>query len=239
MNAKKSRKDSYVVTGRFLVNNHYAYVLSDTGADLSFVSNQFEPLLGIKPSKLDNSYSIELPNGKLIETSEVVHECNILLEKHKFPIDILPVGLVSFDIVVGMDWLSKNGAEIVCSKNLVCLPTPTSECLAIHGDRSNTELKLSSITKTRKILRKRMSGFPRQCGRQKAKDRKIDDIPLVQEFPEVFTKDLPGLPPQLQVEFRIDLVQDAAPIARSSYRLAPSQGESWKPFLSLFLNYKP
>ncbi|XP_076885785.1 uncharacterized protein LOC143535407 [Bidens hawaiensis] len=115
MNAKKARKDSSVVTCTFLVNNHYAYVLFDTGADLSFVSNQFEPLLGIEPSKLDNNYSIELANGKLIETRKIVRNCNILLENHRFPIDLLPVELGSFDIVVGMDWLSKNGAEIICS----------------------------------------------------------------------------------------------------------------------------
>ncbi|XP_076927606.1 uncharacterized protein LOC143591218 [Bidens hawaiensis] len=123
MNAKKARKDSSLVTSTFLVNNHYAYVLFDTGADLSFVSNQFEPLLGIEPSKLDNNYSIELANGKLIENSKIVRNCNILLENHRSPIDLLPVELGSFDIVVGMDWLSKNGAEIICSEKLVRLPT--------------------------------------------------------------------------------------------------------------------
>ncbi|XP_076916280.1 uncharacterized protein LOC143575933 [Bidens hawaiensis] len=223
MNAKKARKDSSVVTGTFLVDNHYDYVLFDTGADLSFFSNQFEPLLGIKPTKLDNSYSIELANGKLIETSEVVRNCNILLENHRFPIDLLPLELGSFDIVVGMDWLSKNGAEIVCSEKLVRLPTPTGQCLAIQGDQSNTELKLSSITKTRKMRRKGCPGFLINVVDTKAKERKIDDIPVVRDFREVFREDLPGLPPQRQVEFRIDLVQDAALIARSLYILALSE----------------
>ncbi|XP_076946820.1 uncharacterized protein LOC143618513, partial [Bidens hawaiensis] len=153
------------------------------GVDLSFVSNQFEPLLGIKPSKLDIKYSIELANGKLIETSEVVGDCNILLEHHKFSIDLLPIELGRFDIVVGMDWLSKYGAEIICSKKLVRLPTTTID----------------------------------------TKERKIDDIPVVQDFPEVFPEDLPGLHSRRQVEFRIDLVQDAAPIAQSPYKLAPSE----------------
>ncbi|XP_076925348.1 uncharacterized protein LOC143588134 [Bidens hawaiensis] len=131
MNTKKARKDSSVVSGTFLVNNHCDYVLLDTGADLSFVSNQFEPMLGIKPSKLDTKYSIELANGKFIETNKVVRNSNILLENHRFPIDLLPVELGSFDIVIGMDWFSKNRAEIVCSERLVRLPTPTGECLAI------------------------------------------------------------------------------------------------------------
>ncbi|XP_076950164.1 uncharacterized protein LOC143623055 [Bidens hawaiensis] len=213
MNTKKARKDSSIATDTSLVNNHYAYVLFDTGADLSFVYNQFEPLLGIKPSKLDNSYSIELANGKLIETNEVVRNCNIRLENHRFPIDLLPVELGSFDIVVGMDWLSKNGAEIVCSEKLVRLPTPTGQCLTIQGDRSNTKLKLSSITKTRKMLRKGCPAFLVNVVDTKAKERKIDNIPVVRDFPEVFPEDFPGLPRQRQVKFRIDLVQDAAPIA--------------------------
>ncbi|XP_076923298.1 uncharacterized protein LOC143585384 [Bidens hawaiensis] len=103
INAKKARKDSSVVTGMFLINRHYAYVLFDTGADLSFVSKQFEPFLCIEPNKLDTRYSIELANGKTIETSEVVRNCSILLANHTFSIDLLPVELGSFDVVVGMD----------------------------------------------------------------------------------------------------------------------------------------
>ncbi|XP_076949504.1 uncharacterized protein LOC143622176 [Bidens hawaiensis] len=101
MNAKKAHKDSSVVTGTFLINNHYAYVLFDTRSDLSFVSKQFEPFLGIK--------SIDL------ETSQVVHNCSIILRDHQFSIDLLHVELGSFDVVLGMDWLSKNQAEIVFS----------------------------------------------------------------------------------------------------------------------------
>ncbi|XP_076920073.1 uncharacterized protein LOC143581096 [Bidens hawaiensis] len=172
MNTKKARMDSYVVTGTFLVNNHYAYVLFDTGADLSFISKQFEPLLGIKPNKLENKYSKELANGKLIETGEIIKVCNVQLENQKFEIDLLPVEL-------GMDWLSRNQAEIPAF--------------------------LAHVVDT------------------KAKERKLEDIPFVRDFTEVFPEDLPGLPPERQVEFRTDLVQDAAPVAKSPYRLAPSE----------------
>ncbi|XP_076924653.1 uncharacterized protein LOC143587172 [Bidens hawaiensis] len=119
LNAKKAKKDSSVVTGMFLINNNYAYVLFDTGADLSFVSKQFEPLLGIESSKLDTKYSIELANRKLAETGEVVRNCNLLLENHLFDIDLLPVDLGSFDIFVGMDWLT-NLRLSVRKRKFVC-----------------------------------------------------------------------------------------------------------------------
>ncbi|XP_076913608.1 uncharacterized protein LOC143572301 [Bidens hawaiensis] len=223
MNAKMARKDSSVVTGTFLVNNHYAYVLFDTGADLSFVSKQFEPLLGIKPSKLENKYSIELANGKLIETGEIIHGCTIQLENRKFEIYLLPVELGSFDIVVGMDWLSRNQAEIVCSEKLVRIPIPNGEILSISGDQSNADLKFVNVMKARKMLRKGYPAFLAHIVDTQAKEHKLEDIPVVRDFPEVFPEDLPGLPPERQVEFRIDLVQDAAPVAKSPYRLAPSE----------------
>ncbi|XP_076925294.1 uncharacterized protein LOC143588068 [Bidens hawaiensis] len=141
----------------------------------------------------------------------------------KFDIDLLPVELGSFDIVIGMDWLSKNGPEIICTDKLVRLPIQNGESLTIQGDQCNPELKFSSITKTRKTLRKGYLAFLVNIVDTKAKERKIDNIPIVRDFREVFLEDLPGLPPERQVKFRIDLVQDAAPIARSPYRLAPSE----------------
>ncbi|XP_076936331.1 uncharacterized protein LOC143603428 [Bidens hawaiensis] len=194
MNAKRAPKDSSVITGTFLVNNHYDYVFFDTGADLSFVSKQFEHLLGIEASK-DSNYSIEFANGKLIETSEVVLNCNILLASHKFNIDLLPVELGSFNIVVGMDWLSKYRAEIICSDKLVRLPIQNGESLTIQVDQCNPELKLSSITKTRKMLRKGYTAFLVNVVDTKAKEQRIEDIRIVRDFPEVFPENLPGLPP--------------------------------------------
>ncbi|XP_076927538.1 uncharacterized protein LOC143591119 [Bidens hawaiensis] len=159
----------------------------------------------------------------MIETHEVVRNCSILLANHTFSIDLLPVKLGSFDVVVGMDWLSKNQAEIVFLEKLIRLPLPSGETLTIQGEQGNSELKLTSIMKTRKILRKGYPAFLVNVMDTKAEGQKIEDIPIVRDYPEVFPEDLPGLPPQRQVEFRIDLVQDAAPIARSPYRLAPSE----------------
>ncbi|XP_022042409.1 uncharacterized protein LOC110945080 [Helianthus annuus] len=107
LNSGTARDDPAVVTAMFFINNHSAFVLFDTGADLSFVSKNFEPFLCSPSSKLSKKYSIELANGKLIETSKVVRGCSIRLNNHSFSIDLLPVELGSFDVVMGMDLLSK------------------------------------------------------------------------------------------------------------------------------------
>nr|GFD51606.1 putative reverse transcriptase domain-containing protein [Tanacetum cinerariifolium] len=106
-----------------------------------------------------------------------------------------------------------------------------NETLIIHGDGSNqgnaTRLSIISCTKTEKYVKK---GFPIFLAHittkeveDKSEKKRLEDVPIVQNFPEVFPEDLPGLPPTQPVEFKIDLVPGAAPVARAPYRLAPSE----------------
>ncbi|GJV70632.1 reverse transcriptase domain-containing protein [Tanacetum coccineum] len=142
----------------------------------------------------------------------------------------MPVELGSFDAIIGMDWLAKYQAVIVCAEKIVRIPWG-NETLIIHGDGSNqgnvTRLNIISCTKTQKYMQK---GFPIFLAHVTAKEvedksekKRLEDVPIVRDFPEVFPEDLPGLPPTRQVEFQIDLVPGAAPVARAPYRLAPSE----------------
>ncbi|KAJ0548653.1 putative nucleotidyltransferase, Ribonuclease H [Helianthus annuus] len=221
--AREARQDPNVVTGTFPVNQRYASVLFDTGADYSFVSLEFKNMLGLAASKLDISYSIELANGKLVEANEVVRGCVIELGEREFALDLLPVRLGSFDVVVGMDWLSGNKAEIVCHEKVVRIPTEDGETIVVHGEKRDTPLRIISCLKARKCLQKGCATFLAHIVDKKAEEPNIEDIPVVREYPEVFPEDLPGLPPQRQVEFHIDLVPGAAPVAKAPYRLAPSE----------------
>ncbi|KAI3827938.1 hypothetical protein L1987_02027 [Smallanthus sonchifolius] len=223
MGAGDVRQDPNIITGTFPINNHYASILFDTGADMSFVSNDFKSILGIKPSKLDQNYTIELANGKLIKTGEVIQGCTLCFKNHTFSIDLLPVDLGSFDVVIGMDWLSKNHAEIVCFEKIVHIPLSNGEVLSVQGEKSGVTLRMINCMKARKYLRKGYCVFLAHVVEKKPEKRRLEDIPIVKDYPEVFPEDLPGLPPPRQVEFRIDLVPGAAPVARSPYRLAPSE----------------
>ncbi|KAI3809549.1 hypothetical protein L1987_25526 [Smallanthus sonchifolius] len=122
-----------------------------------------------------------------------------------------------------MDWLSKNHAEIVCFEKIVHIPLPNGEVLSIQGEKSGVTLRMINCMKARKYLRKGYCVFLAHVVEKKPKERRLEEIPIVKDYPEVFPEDLPGLPPPRQVEFRIDLVPGAAPVARSPYRLAPSE----------------
>ncbi|GKB50284.1 putative reverse transcriptase domain-containing protein [Tanacetum coccineum] len=132
------------------------------------------------------------------------------------------IELGSFDIIIGMDWLSRNDAAILCGEKKVRIPLK-SKTLVIEGNRNNSRLKIVSCIKTQKYIEKGCELFLAQVTEQESKEKRLEDVPVIQDFPEVFPEDLPGLPPPRQVEFRIDLIPGAAPVARAPYRLAPSE----------------
>ncbi|GJY53805.1 putative reverse transcriptase domain-containing protein [Tanacetum coccineum] len=219
-----------VVAGTFLLNNRYAYILFDTGADRSFVSTTFSSQIDITPSTLDHYYDVELADGRIIGLNTILKGCTLNFLNHQFNINLMPVELGSFDAIIGMDWLAKYQAVIMCAEKIVRIPWK-NKTLIIHGDGSTqgnvTRLNIISCTKTQKYMEK---GFPIFLAHVTAKEvedksgkKRLEDVSIVQDFPEVFPEDLPGLPPTRQVEFQIDLVPGAAPVARAPYRLAPSE----------------
>ncbi|GKC42518.1 putative reverse transcriptase domain-containing protein [Tanacetum coccineum] len=140
----------------------------------------------------------------------------------------MPVELGSFDVIIGMDWLAKYHALIVCDEKVVRIPYG-DEVLIIRGDNCDggSKLNIISCTRTQKYIEKGCQVYLAQVTSKKAEDKseekRLEDVPIVREFLEVFPEDLPGLPPARQVEFQIDLVPGAAPVARAPYRLAPAE----------------
>ncbi|GJX94855.1 reverse transcriptase domain-containing protein [Tanacetum coccineum] len=95
--------DSNVVTGTFLLNNRYASILFDTGADRSFGSTAFSSLIDILPTTLDHDYDVELVDRKIIGVNTIIRGCTLNFLNHPFNIDLMPVELGSFDVIIGMD----------------------------------------------------------------------------------------------------------------------------------------
>ncbi|GKA75775.1 putative reverse transcriptase domain-containing protein [Tanacetum coccineum] len=124
----------------FLLNDHYASILFDSGAEKSFVSTEFTPFINISPTTLDTSYKVELAYGKVVSTNIVLCGCTLALYNHCFKIDLLSTRLRSFDIIVGMDWLSYHHGVIVCYEKIVRIPPPNGKILEIQvfpGDFSS------------------------------------------------------------------------------------------------------
>ncbi|GJV11226.1 putative reverse transcriptase domain-containing protein [Tanacetum coccineum] len=110
--------DSNVITGTFLLNNHYASMLFDSGIDRSFVLTTFSTLFDITPDTLDVSYAVELADERISETNTVLRGCTLGLLGHPFNIDLMPVELGSFDVIISMDWLANHHTVIVCDEKI-------------------------------------------------------------------------------------------------------------------------
>ncbi|GJT00486.1 putative reverse transcriptase domain-containing protein [Tanacetum coccineum] len=227
--AKAAVKDNNVVNGTFLINNVYASVLFDTGADRSFVSYAFSKYIDIHPTTLDTNYSVELADEKSLTTNTILRGCTLNLQNHQFKIDLLPIELGSFDVIVGMDWMAEHRAEVVCYKKYIRVPYG-NDMLIVQGERSKVKnesrLEVISSIKTQKYIDQGCQVFLIQMMKEEETEiskRRIEDVPVVRDFPEVFPEDLPGLPPTRQVEFHIELIPGAAPVARAPYRLAPAE----------------
>ncbi|GKD26379.1 putative reverse transcriptase domain-containing protein [Tanacetum coccineum] len=174
-----------------------------TGTAFSFVYTAFSSQIDITPSTLDHYYDVELADERIIG---------------------------SLKVIIGMDWLAKYQAVIVCAKKIVHIPKG-NQTLIVRSDRSDrgneTRLNIISCTKTQKYMLKGCPIFLAHVTTKETKDKsekkRLEDVPIVRNFPEVFPKDFSGLPLTRQVEFQIDLIPGGAPVARSPYRLAPSE----------------
>ncbi|GJT55772.1 putative reverse transcriptase domain-containing protein [Tanacetum coccineum] len=171
-------------------------------ADRSFVSTTFSSLIEVALTTLDVGYAIELADGRVVGADTIIRGCTLNLLDHPFNIDLMPTELGSFNVIIGMDWLSKYHVVIVCDEKIVRIPYD-NEILAIQCDRSD-------------------GGNTKKNTGDKSEDKRLEDVPIMREFSEVFLEDLPGFPPTRQVEFQIDLVLNAALVARSPYKLVLS-----------------
>ncbi|GKD07459.1 putative reverse transcriptase domain-containing protein, partial [Tanacetum coccineum] len=141
MEAEEARQDPNIVTGTFSLNNHYVAMLFDYGANYSFVYTTFVPLLDIEPSSLGISYENKIASGQLVEINKVIHDCNLEIDGHTFDIDLIPFGYESFDVIIGMDWLSRHRAKIICRERVVRIPLPHYEMLKVYRERPEEKVK--------------------------------------------------------------------------------------------------
>ncbi|GKC53763.1 putative reverse transcriptase domain-containing protein, partial [Tanacetum coccineum] len=181
----------------------FALGVAKAPQDLNLYIYQLLPLINMKPSVISPGYEIKIASGVKVEINKIIRGCRLELEGHTFIIDLIPFGYGSFDMIVGMDWLSKLRAKIVCYEKIVQILLSNGSILEVHGEHPEGNLK--------------------QLKTMKVNELKLKDIPVVREFPGVFPEDLSGLPPSREVEFLIDLILGAMPVVKSPYRLAPTE----------------
>nr|GEW35190.1 putative reverse transcriptase domain-containing protein [Tanacetum cinerariifolium] len=168
------------------------------------------------------SYEVELVDRRVASTNTVLKGCALNLVNHIFEIDLMPIELGTFEVIISIDCIVKHDSIIVCGKKVICIPYG-NKTLIVESDKVVSRLKVISCIKACKYAERGCHLFLAHVTKKKSKEKRLEDVPVIRDFLEVFPKDFPGLPPSRQVEFRIDLVPRDAPVACAPYRLALSK----------------
>ncbi|KAI3821513.1 hypothetical protein L1987_09081 [Smallanthus sonchifolius] len=220
---EEERGNPDVVSVMFLVNDEHAAILFDSVASKSFISIAFSRKLDCTINTIVKAFSIQTVVGKNSAVFQVTEDCIIEIEGHKFPTRLFLLTLGGFDIVLGIDWLAANEAQIICKRKRIHLKAPSGSPITVYGDWNCTMPNVISMIKAESYMRRGCEAYLAYVIDDRMKTKKLKNVPVVCNFPEVFPEDLPGLPPDREIEFQIDLLPGAEPVAKAPYRLAPSE----------------
>ncbi|XP_071912388.1 uncharacterized protein [Coffea arabica] len=215
---------SEVVEGTFPIFHRLAKVLIDPGATHSFVNPTFMCGIDVKTVRLPYDLEVRTPtSNKSILTSLVYQECEFWIGERKMLVDLVSLDLKGYDVIIGIDFLSYHHAKLDCRVKVVdfCIPGEATLKLDVKGRLVSSAL-ISGI-RTRKMLYKGAQNFLAFLINGPSDQVKLDDVPIVRDFPDVFPEELTSLPPEREIEFKIDLVPGVVPISKTPYRMAPAE----------------
>ena len=184
----------------FPINNIPAVILFDSGASHSFISRSFATIHNFSLSLLDKIMVVQSP-GSMLRTNIICKDLEILINGVEFPATLISIESPGLDAILGMDWLTRHQVCINCATRTVTLVNPAGQPAQFIASR---------------ILPKKGMAY-------KATVMDMNMIPVVSEFPDVFPEELPGMPPDRELEFAIDVIPGTAPIYKKYYRMPSTE----------------
>ncbi|CAL8163124.1 unnamed protein product [Prunus armeniaca] len=188
-----------------------------------FIAHSFLPYASVKPTPMARSFSISLPTGDVLFADMVFRGCYVQVGDAMLEADLIPLDLVDLDIILGMDWLERHRASVDCFRKEVVLRSPGQPEVVFRGKRRVLQSCVISAIRAKRLLKKGCVGYLAHIIDTQGVTLNLEDVPVVCEFPDVFPDDLPGLPPQRETEFTIELLPGTNPIHQPPYRKAPAE----------------
>ncbi|KAA0060484.1 Gag protease polyprotein-like protein [Cucumis melo var. makuwa] len=161
--------------------------------------------------------------GDSFIVNSVYRKCSILIDGETLEVDLNPLNIQEFDVILGMDFLSNHYASLNCHQKEIVFKRPGMSEILFRGDRKILLTCVISALKASKLLRKGCTVYLVNVIDTQVSKLKLEDIPVVREFPDVFPEELSELPPDREIEFSIDLVPGTTPISQAPYRMAPME----------------
>ena len=223
MKAREDQDAPEVIAGIFSLYDIEMHALIDPRSTHSYVCMEhvFDKVPAME--KLAYDMHVTSPLGHNVSVNSIYKNCPIVIQAREFLVDLITLPFREFDLILGMDWLTKHRAIIYCGQKTVVLRCSNKSEVIIQGIRSNVMSNVISAMQARRFIRKGYEAFLALILDSKRGQVDVEKIPVVWEFPVVFPGELPGIPLEREVNLSIEIVPGTAPVSRVLYRMAPAE----------------
>ena len=210
-----------VIAGNFQIFDTTVHALIDPGSTHSYICTDIPNLGKLLRSETEYDILVTNPLSHSVIVNRVYRDCPIKIREYEFLGDLIELSFKEFDVILGMDWLSRHQAIVDCRMKRVTLRTPNENEVTFIGERSNHLSNVISAATARTMVQKGCEAYLAYVIDTVKARPSVFDIPTVSDFPDVFPEELPRLPPHREIEFSIDVVPGATPASITPYRMAP------------------
>ena len=215
---------SNVVAGQTSLASYEVYTLFDSGATHSFISTKLALKISDSKDRTPRLLRTALPSGEILLSEFVLKEMPIMINGVTLRVDLIAIEMKDFDVILGMDFLGKHNAIIDCRHRRVTFRPNGGEEFAFKGRSLLNPKMMISAMQARRMLANGCMGFLASAvDKTKEKENDPSSVPVVREFVEVFPEELPGIPPEREISFEIELMPGTGPISKAPYRMAPAE----------------
>ncbi|XP_075091816.1 uncharacterized protein LOC142171977 [Nicotiana tabacum] len=229
MRSKNDQDGPDVVVGKFHLFGISVVTLFDPGSSHSYVCSSLAFPDTVKSVRLDFDMLITSPEGLQAVVNKIYRDCPFMIQNLVFPVDLLEMPFQDYDVIVGMDWLHRHYELVDCRLKQVTFRIPAYLHIVVQGERSLTT-NIISVVLARKMICQGCDAYLAHIVDTRLRSPSLKDKPTVCDFPVVFSNDLPGLPPEREIEFPIELVPRTTPISITPYRMALAELKDISPW---------
>ncbi|XP_022946901.1 uncharacterized protein LOC111450842 [Cucurbita moschata] len=212
-----------VVTGTLPISGYFAYTVFDSGSTHSFISLSFVCQARLEVEPLSYETIVSTPSGVMLMTREKVKLNKVEVSGQTLDVLLMVLDMYDYDIILGMDWLSAHHASINCYKKEIVFHPSRGKSFRFQGTKLGSVPKTITALKARKLIGHGAVAFLASLVAVGRVDTDVSTVPVVNEFLDVFSDKLPGLPPEREVNFGIELEPRTTPISKAPYRMAPAE----------------
>ncbi|KAK8625988.1 hypothetical protein V6N13_133643 [Hibiscus sabdariffa] len=233
---REGRNDTDVIAGNFSLQSLSLLSLIDSGSTHSYILSEHARLLGLPCEVLDVGVNVTSSFGDTVVVRKLYRRCPLMIQGYVFPVDMMELPFYGFDVILGMDWLVEHRARVGFETKRVSLKLADDHEVVVVGENIKFLSNVVSALEAQRLMDDSCQAYLSYVMNSNMGEARPRDIRTVCDFPGVFPEELPGLPPDREVEFVIETHADSAPVSISPYRMAPKELKELKTQLQELLD---